>query len=310
MAEAVMYTAGEDGCEPDRFWQLQFEMDAMWEGMVAEALGDDCLGVTSIMVEGQPERRAIQCLFGSEPALEEWQTRIARLMQAVQAEVPTLSLEAIPPTDWLRTVQQSFKPIDAGRFYVHSSFSEEAVPEGRLAIEVDAGLAFGSGEHATTHGCLMAMDRLAADGFYPARMLDVGTGSGILAIAAAKAFPEANILAGDIDPVAVKVAIENVTINQVGEQVSCFQADGAQHDAIQQSAPYMLIVANILAGPLTELAPSLVPLLDKAGMLVLSGVLMPQAEGVKAAYEQAGLACVSLDAYGEWAVLTFTNSSE
>ncbi|MGE3295638.1 MAG: 50S ribosomal protein L11 methyltransferase, partial [Geminicoccaceae bacterium] len=184
---------------------------------------------------------------------------------------------------------------------VHGSHARDAVPPGAVAIEIDAGLAFGSGEHATTQACLASLDRLARRRRFR-RVLDVGCGSGVLAIAAAKCWP-ARVLAVDNDPIAVRVARENVALNGVAEHVRVELGEGYGHPFVRRLRPFDLVLANILADPLIELAPTLARHLAPAGHAVLSGLLDRQAEAVIAAHRREGLELVDRADQGPWAAL-------
>lgn len=212
-----------------------------------------------------------------------------------------LTVEALPDTDWVRAGLETLKPIAVGRFLVYGSHDRDLVPKGRVAIEIDAGLAFGTGHHATTAGCLAVLDRLIGARHFR-HPLDLGTGSGVLAIALAKVLRR-RILATDIDPVAVETAAENVARNGVARWVEVVTAAGVQHPVIRAAAPYDLVVANILAEPLCRLAPRLTPLIAPGGMLVLSGLLPSQRERVVAAYGVQGARLTAARIFDGWAVL-------
>ncbi|HWJ37605.1 MAG TPA: 50S ribosomal protein L11 methyltransferase [Sphingomicrobium sp.] len=207
--------------------------------------------------------------------------------------------------DWVWMSQAGLEPIRAGRFTVHTpTYPPE--PD-RINFEIDAGLAFGTGQHATTSGCLAALDRLEQAGKRFANIADIGTGTGILAFAALVLWRDAKCLATDIDPVAIEVARENALINGVklghspGELL-LGTADGMESPLLAARAPFDLIIANILAGPLIELAPAFASALEKGGMIVLAGLLDTQANAVAHAYRRQGLE-ISDPGIGEWPVL-------
>jgi ribosomal protein L11 methyltransferase len=214
-----------------------------------------------------------------------------------------LTVDAVPDTDWVVASLATLTPVVAGRFLVHGSHDRRA-RAGRIAIEIDAGQAFGTGHHASTAGVLAVLDRLICAWRFE-RVLDLGTGSGVLAIALAKALRRP-VLASDIDPVAVTVAAENAARNNVGNRVRVVVAAGVAHPAIRRSAPYDLVVANILAEPLRRLAPRLAPLVAPGGIVVLSGLLSHQRERVVAAYRAQGMRLTTLRNFDGWAVLVLS----
>ena len=212
-----------------------------------------------------------------------------------------LRVEALPEADWVRAGLETLKPIAVGRFLIHGSHDRQLAKQGRAAIEIDAGLAFGTGHHVTTAGCLTALDRLVRARRFK-KPLDLGTGSGVLAIALAKMLRR-KVIAGDIDPVAVSVATENAARNGVAPWIETVTAAGVADATIRMAAPYDLVVANILSEPLCHLAPKLVPLIARGGTLVLSGLLPNQRERVIAAYARHGLKLSSARVFDGWVVL-------
>ena len=209
----------------------------------------------------------------------------------------------VPDLNWVAISQAALPPVSAGRFVVHGSHDRGKVPRGPNAILIDAGEAFGTAHHATTLGCLEAIDRLTrAEDF--AEVLDLGCGSGVLAIAVAKALPRARIIATDLDPNSVKVAAANMRFNGVGQRIATACASGVRHTWLRQSPPFDLVISNILAGPLIRLAPDIRRTVARAGTLVLSGLLIPQAPQVIAAYRAQGFHLLRHDRIVGWATLT------
>jgi ribosomal protein L11 methyltransferase len=201
----------------------------------------------------------------------------------------TFSVEPIDPEiNWVAKSLEGLAPVIAGGFYVYGSHETGPIPEGLTPMRIDAAQAFGTGHHETTTGCLEAIAALL-EHRSPARMIDVGTGTGVLAIALAKRL-EAVILATDIDPIAVATTVDNAIDNGVGDQIDALEATGLDHEEILARAPYDLVIANILAGPLTELAPGVGGITQPGGTAILSGILNTQADGVIAAYLAAGFA--------------------
>lgn len=249
--------------------------------------------------ESKPEDWLIHAYFDHEPNADE-----LKLLQ--QLGSGTLHLEQLGEADWVTMSQQGLQPIHAGRFYVHTPMYPSR-PPGTIAFEIDASLAFGTGQHATTSGCLAALDSLQQSGASYANIADIGTGTGLLAFAALALWPDAKCIATDIDPVAIDVARDNATINHVrlghgAGELLLAQADGMDSPLLSARAPFDLIIANILAGPLIELAPDFAKALAPGGTIVLAGLLDTQADTVIHSYESEGLRARARG-FGEWPVL-------
>jgi len=217
--------------------------------------------------------------------------------------------ERLGDEDWVTLSQAGLEPIRAGRFFVHTPAHRDAVPPGAIAFEIDAGRAFGTGQHETTTGCLEALDRLKVHGASFANLADIGTGTGLLAFAAMRLWPAARAIASDIDPIAIEVAVENAELNKVRlgrtrGKLELVVAPGVDHPRLQDRAPYDLLIANILAGPLIELAPALAGALAPGGRLILAGLLNTQAEKVITAYRRQGMMAGSRITRGDWPTLT------
>ena len=213
------------------------------------------------------------------------------------------ALSELPEIDWVAKVRRELSPVEAGRFFVYGSHDADKVPEGRVALQIEATVAFGTGHHGTTLGCLRAFDRLFDAGFRPAKVADIGCGTAVLAMAAAAVLPDALVIASDIDEVAVDVALANVAINHLEGRLDCLEAAGFGHPRLAEAAPFDLVFANILKGPLIELAPDMAAHVAGGGLVILSGLLVVQAEAVTAAYVAAGFDPVSREDIGEWSTL-------
>jgi ribosomal protein L11 methyltransferase len=213
----------------------------------------------------------------------------ARIRAVAGADGPALMIarETLPDIDWVAKSLEGLKAVRAGGFVVHGAHEREEAAPGEIAIEIEAGLAFGTGHHGTTAACLEMLASLVP-ARRPANALDLGTGSAVLAIAIARLAP-IPVLATDIDPVAVAVAADNVALNGVSAHVTTQVAAGFDDPVFALRSPFELIVANILAGPLIELAPQMRSHLAPGGALVLSGILERQHDAVVAAYEAQGL---------------------
>jgi ribosomal protein L11 methyltransferase len=207
----------------------------------------------------------------------------------------------LPDADWIKLSQEGLPPVRAGRFFVYGAHDAGKVPPGVIPLRIEAGMAFGTGHHETTALCLAVLSDLAKRRRF-AKVLDLGCGTGLLAIGAAKLWRR-RVLASDIDPVAVAITRENALANGETPLVRAVVADGLTHPAIAEAAPFDLIVANILAGPLTRLAPAIVRALAPGGTLVLSGLLQWQENYVVSYYRPLGLILRKTRRDGAWSAL-------
>ncbi len=225
-----------------------------------------------------------------------------RLIETTGLAIPSIGIAPVPDHNWVALSQAALPPVVAGRFTVHGSHDRHRVPRGPNAILIDAGEAFGTAHHATTSGCLSAIDRITRRRSF-ANVLDLGCGSGILAIAVARVQPRALILASDLDAPSVAVARENMQLNGVASRIQAFPAFGLDHPFIRQAGRFDLLIANILAGPLIQLATRIAQAVAPGGTLLLSGLLIPQAPQVIAAYRTAGFILVQHDRVYGWSTL-------
>ena len=209
----------------------------------------------------------------------------------------------VPDQDWVAKVRRELPPVEAGRFFVYGSHDAALLPEGRIGLLIEAAMAFGTGHHGTTLGCLRAYDRLLDDGQTFNNVLDLGCGTAVLAMSAAR-MGATNVLASDIDPVAVEVAVANVKANGLVGRVDCVESIGFDSPVVRAGAPFDLIFANILKGPLIELAPDMAAHLTAGGMAILSGLLVEQADDILEVYRAQGLALEAREDLGEWSALT------
>lgn len=218
------------------------------------------------------------------------------------------ALSELPEIDWVAKVKRELSPVEAGRFFVYGSHDADRVPAilaqgGRIPLMIEATVAFGTGHHGTTLGCLRAFDRLVDAGFRPARVADIGCGTAVLAMAAAAVLPDALVIASDIDEVAVDVALANVAVNDLAGRIECLEAAGFANPRLAAAAPYDLVFANILKGPLIELAPPMAAHTTSGSLVILSGLLVVQAEAVTAAYVASDFVLQERDDIGEWSTL-------
>ena len=207
---------------------------------------------------------------------------------AADAEVANgIVFDTVESKDWVKASLEDLVPVPAGRFVVHGQHDRNRIAPNKLGIEIEAALAFGTGHHGTTRGCLLLLDHVLK-AWRPRRVLDLGTGTGVLAIAAAKALHE-RILASDIDPLSVTVARENARLNETGHLVQMIHATGFAAPQFAQRGPFDLVLANILANPLRQLATPMARHLAPSALVILSGLLTHQAPAVIAAYRARGL---------------------
>ncbi|HEX8401808.1 MAG TPA: 50S ribosomal protein L11 methyltransferase [Allosphingosinicella sp.] len=254
----------------------------------------------------RPDEWRLDAYFENEP-----EPAVVAVIRSLVPSAATVepAIGRLDEQDWVTLSQQGLEPIRAGRFFVHTPAHRDKVPADTIALEIDAGRAFGTGQHETTSGCLVALTRLKDDGASFNNIADIGTGTGLLAFAALRLWPAAQAVASDIDPVAIEVAAENAAINAVpiGRARGQFElvvAPGVDHLRLRDRAPYDLLIANILAAPLIELAPSLAGAVGAGGHLILAGLLKTQAEAVLAAYRHQGMTPAFAVEHGDWPTLT------
>ncbi len=241
--------------------------------------------------------------FAEEAEAESAAGRLSALPGRVKG-----SIAPLPDVDWVRRSLEGLAPVVAGRFFLYGSHDRARRRDGGIALEIDAGTAFGTGHHGTTSGCLLALDDVLKRRL-PRRILDVGCGTGVLALAAAKALRRA-VTASDIDPEAVNVTLANARINGATNLVAGLTAAGLRHRRIAEKAPYDLIFANILARPLIALAGDLSLSLAVGGALILSGLTRDQEQAVRAAYRNRGLVPRPPIRIGNWSTLVFERAGK
>ena len=221
---------------------------------------------------------------------------------AAAFEAKPFVVSELPEVDWVAHVRRELSPVQAGRFFVYGNHDADKVPEGSIALLIEAAMAFGTGHHGTTLGCLQALDQLANDGFVGENVADIGCGTAVLAMAAAKIWPNP-VLASDIDMQAVDVARANVASNDLEGQVICVEAAGFDAPELKQAAPFDLVFANILKGPLISLAPDMDDSVKNGGYAILSGILNEQAQEVIDIYTLNGFKSIGKRENGEWTTL-------
>ena len=229
------------------------------------------------------------------------QAGLALLATAFDARPYVVS--EVPETDWVAHVNRELAPVQAGRFFVYGSHDADKVPVGSISLLIEAAMAFGTGHHGTTLGCLGAVDRLAKQEFVGLNVADIGCGTAVLAMAAAKIWPNP-VLASDIDQVAVDVAEANVVANALVGRVICVEAAGFDHPDLRAAAPFDLVFANILKAPLIRLAPDMAHSVAPGGYAILSGILNEQADEVIGVYARYGFNLTHRDEIVDWTTLT------
>ena len=284
-------------------WRTSFVLDDSVAQQVFDRL--DGVGLSTAMHEEAGdggfavERWRIEIVEAERVRRADQRKRLLKLVGDLVRDLD-LRVEEVSEAQWTAALRQDFPPIDAGRFFVHGK--AHTPPAGKIAVAIEAGLAFGSGEHATTRGCLLAFDRILGRRPFR-RVVDMGTGSGILAIAAAKA-TQARVLAVDIDPVAVEVAAKNAAENGVADRVTTIAGDGFAAPGLFHPKGHDVIFANILANPLVAMAHRLERSLAAQGHAILSGLIDDQAPDVEGAYRRAGLQLAHRLVLDRWVVLT------
>lgn len=233
----------------------------------------------------------------------------ALALLAAAFEARPFVVSELPEVDWVAKVRRELSPVHSGRFFVHGSHDAHLVPPDATPLLIEASMAFGTGHHGTTLGCLRAVDDLAADGVEAKRVADIGCGTAVLAMAAAHLWPDATVLAADIDPVAVEVAKANVAANGLADRVPCLEATGFRHEKLEQVAPFDLVFANILKAPLIALAPDMARHVKPGGYIILSGILNEQAEEVLAVYADNGFNPGAVSQIVEWTTLSLRRNS-
>lgn len=282
------------------------EAEALTEDIPALALLDSPpVLMTSEPDPDRPDEWLLDGYFERKPSAVD--------IKMLQAMVPSARgadprIERLSEEDWVTLSQRGLEPISAGRFFIHTPAHRGEVPPDSIAFEVDAGLAFGTGHHETTTGCLIVLDGMKRRGLRFGNILDLGTGTGLLAFAAMALWPTARAAASDIDPIAVEVAAGNANTNSIRlgrarGRLELATAAGLRHPRLKARAPYDLIIANILAGPLIDLAPAIAAALGPGGRLILAGLLDHQSEAVASAYRRHDLALTGRVTRGEWPTL-------
>jgi ribosomal protein L11 methyltransferase len=282
---SVLARLAVDAATAQRLLNAPSEAFAAGEAAVA-AFEEAGAWTVEIYFEHLPDQDAVRALVGD---------------LAGGAASERLTFAAVAARDWVAQSLAGLAPVAAGRFVIHGAHDRHRIPPNRISVEIEAALAFGTGHHGTTQGCLMALDRIL-DRRRPRRILDVGCGTGVLAIAAARA-TRLPVLAGDIDPVSVRVARDNARLNRVDALVKVIRANGVSDRRMRAGAPFDLVFANILLGPLKRLANPIRRVAAPGSRVVLSGLLPVQANAALAACRVLGLVLERHILLDGWATL-------
>lgn len=283
------------------YWQVLFDLPTAAVGTAEESFSDLATSIANFETDEENGIWTFELICAEKPDESEINRRLLLISELHGIALPQVSIEQLVQADWLLQVARDFPPLSIGRFFVHGAHVEELPNPSSISIQVDAGAAFGSGEHGTTRCCLEALQWLAQSRRFP-KILDMGTGSGILAIAAAKLW-KTDVLAVDLDPVSVRVTNENCKINRVRRFIKTGVSDGYSAMQVNRGAPYDLIIANILARPLIAFAPYLKQNLADGGVAVLSGLLVSQEKQVLAAHRVHGLSLKKKFTHQGWCTL-------
>lgn len=281
----------------------------------------DALGADNLFLGSSDSSPSIVARRGDSDSDDDWLIEVYHdeepdglMLSTISSLAPGAKsephVELLPSEDWVTLSQEGSEPMRIGRFHVHTSYHPPLYRDGIRDLQIEASRAFGTGHHETTSGCLRQLDKLRSNGSVFRNVADIGTGTGLLAFGAKHLWPTARIIASDIDPVAVEVSQHNAEVNGIAEgdapgQVYFVVSDGLNHRALHRRAPYDLIIANILAGPLISLAPPISAASANGGHLILAGLMKDQQEQVVAAYRRAGFHLINSHCEIEWPTLHF-----
>ena len=274
--------------------------------LVAAACGSDTM---SFHRDGEGQDWLVSVIAEAEPVASRLSRAVDEAARLTGSSPSSRTVRAVPDKDWLEENRRSFPALDIACFHIRGSHVETPPPGGRIVLRLDAGQAFGSGTHATTHGCLVMLEKhlrgIETSGGHPLRVADIGCGSGILAMAASKLRPDARVIAVDSDPLAVRVAEDNVAANGLAGGIACGVSDGYGAELVRENAPFDLILANILPTPLADMACDAASCLAAHGALIVSGLNEDHADSIIAAHASAGFACRDRFSLDGWVTLVF-----
>ena len=270
-------------------------------GIALEKLNPPPMGVGVFELEDGSGEWEVGAYFHDRPD----EISILILENAFKAD--GFAISEIPETDWVTKVKRELSPVEAGQFFVFGKHDSHKLPKDRVGLLIEASMAFGTGHHGTTKGCLLALDKLVRSGKKIDEVVDIGCGTAVLAMAVGKV-SSSRIIASDVDQVAVEVALANLKANNLENRIACLQATGFEDTKIRSNAPFDLIFANILKPPLLDLAPCIRRYLKSGGHAIISGILDLQAIEIIEAYRQNDLEVQDRIDIGEWVTLTLISS--
>ena len=267
-------------------------------GVALEKLNPPPMGVGVFELEDSSGEWEVGAYFYEKP------DEISILILQNAFEAAGFAISEIPETDWVAKVKRELSPVEAGRFFVFGKYDSKKLPKDRVGLLIEASMAFGTGHHGTTKGCLLALDSLISKDKKMDNVIDIGCGTAVLAMAVGKV-SSSKIIASDVDQVAIEVALANLKANKLQNRIDCLEAMGFEDELIKSNAPFDLIFANILKPPLIDLAPSIRSYLKSGGHAIVSGILDVQASEIIEVYHQNNLEVLDRIDIGEWVTLTF-----
>lgn len=286
--------------QAESYFHLLIETERGSVPLIESAFGEEAVSISAFEEKDSPKWKVDILLAGDMAAEHELETCI-RLLEKAGANITAWQCKPMQQRDWVSDLQKQFPPLEEGRFFIHGShIPPRARPE--ISLEINAGAAFGTGEHETTALCLQALQKLHDKGVRPLSLFDLGSGTGILAVAAQKLWPKARVTGSDMDAVSIAVARENAVLNHA-PRLRFHVATGFQHAQLAPIRGQEVIVANILARPLIALAPEIIRRMAPGGHLVLSGLLNRQEKAVLMAYRGRGLQLVKTLHRNGWSAL-------
>lgn len=283
-------------------YKLEFCCHKTHISLFEEVLGEEHLGLSTFEQKENPDQWNIEVLFDFSPNIQVLNYLVKEAAGKHAIEAPYLSLSLVPEIDWLSENRKAFPPLTIGNFYVYGSHHEDPIPHDKISFKIDAATAFGTGQHATTQGCLLALEKIKQQKYTVLQPLDLGCGTGILGMAMARLF-NVNVVMSDCDIEAVEKATFNVPENYLTDKVTCYLSEGFQSEILKNKAPYDLVTANILADPLIHLASDMKKYISKGGIVILSGLLATQSEAVGNAYQAFSFKEIDRYPIDEWMTL-------